>query len=92
MGYAAPLMVTKPCANCGTPHPFRVVDVKRGWGKFCSKSCKAQHQVAKGGRKAHLQVQAKKQKETVKVVDTFAEYDAIVEAEESQTRKRHAYR
>lgn len=82
MGYAPPLMVTKPCANCGTPHPFRVVDVKRGWGRFCSKSCKAQHQVAKGGRKAHLQVQEKKKK----VVDSFAEYDAIVEAESTVYR------
>lgn len=92
MHYPAPVMVTKPCDNCSTLHTVRVVDVKRGWGRFCSKSCKAQHQTAKGGRKAQLQVKSKKQKETVKHEDSFAEYDAIVAREESQIRKRHAYR
>lgn len=28
----------------------RTVDVKRGWGKFCSKSCKAIHQENKTGQ------------------------------------------
>lgn len=30
--------------NCTKPFTPRVADVKRGWGKFCSKSCKAQWQ------------------------------------------------
>lgn len=29
------------CKTCKTPFMARVADRKRGWGKFCSKSCKA---------------------------------------------------
>jgi endogenous inhibitor of DNA gyrase (YacG/DUF329 family) len=29
------------CKRCGDPFEARVADIKRGWGKFCSKSCKA---------------------------------------------------
>lgn len=29
------------CARCKRPFVARVADRKRGWGKFCSKSCKA---------------------------------------------------
>lgn len=29
------------CACCGNKFEARVADRKRGWGKFCSKSCKA---------------------------------------------------
>ncbi len=29
------------CARCKEPFMARVADRKRGWGKFCSKSCKA---------------------------------------------------
>ena len=41
-----PTMVDVKCANksCGTVFPARAADVKRGWGRFCSKSCKAVEQ------------------------------------------------
>ena len=29
------------CKSCGTQFTARVADRKRGWGKYCSKSCKA---------------------------------------------------
>lgn len=29
------------CQRCKTPFMARVADRNRGWGKFCSKSCKA---------------------------------------------------
>lgn len=29
------------CKNCKNPFYARKSDRKRGWGKFCSKSCKA---------------------------------------------------
>ena len=32
------------CSNCGHKFMARVADRKRGWGKFCSKSCKASKQ------------------------------------------------
>lgn len=32
------------CACCGNKFMARVADRKRGWGKYCSKSCKAMKQ------------------------------------------------
>jgi len=32
------------CKNCNELFTARVADRKRGWGKFCSKSCKAKKQ------------------------------------------------
>lgn len=45
-------MSTKPrgkriivkCATCKDPFLAREADIKRGWGRFCSKSCKASKQ------------------------------------------------
>lgn len=37
-------MTEVKCASCRTPFMARTADVKRGWGKFCSKSCKAKKQ------------------------------------------------
>ena len=38
------------CKRCKDPFKARVADRKRGWGKFCSKSCKAVEQTARTGR------------------------------------------
>lgn len=35
--------VFKQCKNCRGGMVARKADIKRGWGRFCSKSCKAQH-------------------------------------------------
>ncbi len=40
---------TRRCMNCTKQFTPRVADVKRGWGKFCSKSCKAQWQTKTQG-------------------------------------------
>jgi len=32
------------CLHCKNPFTARVVDRKRGWARFCSKSCKAANQ------------------------------------------------
>lgn len=32
------------CKNCGGGFVAKIADRRRGWAKFCSKSCKAQHQ------------------------------------------------
>jgi hypothetical protein len=37
------------CA-CGTKFMARIADRKRGWGKFCSKSCKASVQESRTGQ------------------------------------------
>lgn len=48
-------MVAVKCKCCGNAFEARVADRKRGWGNFCSKSCKATRQtqrtgVGRGGR------------------------------------------
>ncbi len=44
----APTVIVK-CKCCRNPFVARVADRKRGWGKFCSKSCKAIRQTQKTG-------------------------------------------
>ena len=39
------------CAQCGKPITPRTSDVKRGWGRYCSKSCKAKHAHATGAHR-----------------------------------------
>lgn len=43
------------CKCCRQPFMARVADVKRGWGKFCSKSCKASWQERRTGQYAAFQ-------------------------------------
>jgi len=53
-------MVKVKCANksCGCEFMARLADRKRGWGKFCSKSCKAVKQERRTGNyKRYLQSQ-----------------------------------
>lgn len=45
-----PQMVERKCAWCKGPFLARAADVKRGWGKFCSKSCKASRQEKRTGQ------------------------------------------
>jgi hypothetical protein len=42
--YPPPTMVDRKCQWCRKPFQARAADVKRGWGRFCSKSCKANKQ------------------------------------------------
>lgn len=43
-------MVDVKCKQCKNTFQARTADVKRGWGKFCSKKCKARKQEAKTGQ------------------------------------------
>lgn len=46
---------TKPCECCGKSMTVRTADIKRGWGRFCSKTCKARHQERRtGAHRAHM--------------------------------------
>ena len=45
-----PSMVEVKCKRCKQLFMARVADRKRGWGKFCSKSCKASEQESKTGQ------------------------------------------
>lgn len=42
-------MVQVKCERCKTPFFAREADRKRGWGKYCSKSCKAIKQTQRTG-------------------------------------------
>lgn len=45
-------MVKVKCKCCKTEFEARQADVNRGWGKFCSKSCKAKEQEKRTGQYA----------------------------------------
>lgn len=40
---------TYRCKNCGDPFTARTADRKRGWARYCSKSCKAREQTRRTG-------------------------------------------
>ena len=40
------------CLQCKVVFQARVADRKRGWAKFCTKSCKASHQEGRTGQYA----------------------------------------
>jgi endogenous inhibitor of DNA gyrase (YacG/DUF329 family) len=42
------------CKHCGNPRKVRTADVKRGWGLFCNKRCKALDQESTTGQYAKL--------------------------------------
>lgn len=42
-------MPTYNCARWGDPFSARAADRKRGWARFCSKSCKAIRQTQRTG-------------------------------------------
>jgi hypothetical protein len=46
----------KRCENprCNKPMKVRAADIARGWGRFCSKSCKAQEQENRTGQYQQL--------------------------------------
>lgn len=46
--------VEKKCDNCKKVFYPRLADVKRGWGKFCSKRCKAIKQEKNTGQYSRL--------------------------------------
>ena len=45
-------MMEKNCKSCGKIITVRVADHRRGWGNFCSKSCKAIKQEQRTGQHA----------------------------------------
>lgn len=51
-------MISKKCAHCNQDMSVRLADHNRGWGKFCSKRCKAKTQVKITGKtrsRAHVE-------------------------------------
>lgn len=92
-------MISCNCLWCKEPFQARKADVKRGWGKFCSKTCKAKNQSSPGGRNRLKQSVQQAQKHLRSPVttkpskvadlardDSFSEYDQLCAAEDSQQR------
>jgi hypothetical protein len=52
------LMVDRICPRCKDPFKARAVDVKRGWGIYCSKTCKAIKQEQRTGQYANYRARA----------------------------------
>ena len=50
-----PTMIERVCAyrRCRAKFMARSADVKRGWGRFCSKSCKASEQESRTHQNAN---------------------------------------
>lgn len=42
------------CEGCGQPFTARVADRARGWGRYCSKRCKAIEQEKRTGQYARM--------------------------------------
>lgn len=53
-------MIERTCRNkkCGAKFVARTADVKRGWGMFCSKSCKANSPKVGHGQRAYSRLAA----------------------------------
>lgn len=55
-----PSMTEITCAcGCGRKKEVRTADVKRGWGRYYSKSCKAKAQTKRTGRGGNRNTQSK---------------------------------
>lgn len=54
---------SKPCEWCGKLHEVRVADLNRGWGRFCSKRCKAMKQEKRTGQNAAYQERREQRRE-----------------------------
>lgn len=46
------MMVDRNCQQCGALFKAKPADVRRGWARFCSKSCKAIKQERRTGQHA----------------------------------------
>lgn len=64
--------VQKNCAACGMPITVRLADHKRGWGRFCGKSCAAGYKCGMRPRDVN-KTHAKK---SIWAADTFAAREA----------------
>ena len=67
-----PQMVDRNCKGCSRPFKARAADVKRGWGLFCSKSCKAMKQVTTVRAATNTQASSKQRRPPAWIAGMFA--------------------
>lgn len=58
-------MVTVKCKLCGNQFQAREADRKRGWGRFCSKSCAASHKARKPNSQYKQYLKMKREQENI---------------------------
>lgn len=69
-------MVDRKCKCCGVDIRVRLADVKRGWGLYCSKRCKAVVQERKNGQhRAYLNGRGVSNLHPERLKDYADEYD-----------------
>lgn len=81
------IMVARKCLWCKKPFTARKVDVKRGWGNYCCKSCKAIYQKVHGGRGPTQKFKTEKADAAIaKALDeSFVDYDFICTQEDNES-------
>ena len=62
-----PSTVERKCKACKAPFTARVADVNRGWGLYCSKSCKAKKQEVRTGQYKKF-IHKKRYKQALRVI------------------------
>jgi DNA-directed RNA polymerase subunit M/transcription elongation factor TFIIS len=73
-------MIQKKCEHCGNDMLVRQADINRGWGKFCSKSCKAKKQEKRTGQYSRY---LNRQFSTSRVDDFIDDFDGSWDAHNS---------
>lgn len=73
-------MQTVKCKRCKQSFEARTADVKRGWGKFCSKSCKAIKQEQRTGQMSNYLMRQTNARRDIE--DTFHPHDSYALGQE----------
>lgn len=63
------------CQCCKQDFEARVADRKRGWAKFCSKSCKAKKQEQRTGQMTNYLMGKGRRRRAFDIEDTFHPHD-----------------
>lgn len=66
---------TYKCACCGDPFTARTADRKRGWDRFCSKSCKAVKQEQRTGQNRAYQQRQERGSFDMPMFDNAHQFD-----------------
>lgn len=69
------------CKRCKSLFEARVADLKRGWGKYCSKSCKAVVQEANTGQYANHLYGGKRYKKVKVSVNAIGVFGAAFDCD-----------
>jgi hypothetical protein len=73
------------CKWCRKEKDVRTADVKRGWGMFCNKTCKAAHQESKTGQYAKYKQRLAEHEDSNPYDGVyFSDHDSNIEIDNSE--------